>query len=262
MPRPLYSKFVDKAQSALTAAIEIYNKPSFDYREETFAMLATNAWELLLKARVLQLNKNKVSSLHVFAFGKTKLGKPSKRKVAKLNRTGTKLTKGLFECMSLLEERGADDLPSPVRKNLEALCEIRDGSVHYIHASSALAHQVLTVAVAAIKNFIRISIVWFKADLSNRISLMLPLAFISTTAIESVVVSKDESKLISYLAQLVAEDAAHADDFSVAINVDVNSTDPNLETRRKFSFRITQTLSELHSVKRIFANDIRGTTID
>jgi hypothetical protein len=40
----------EKSILAAVAAIEIYNKPDFHYREEAFALLATNAWELLLKA--------------------------------------------------------------------------------------------------------------------------------------------------------------------------------------------------------------------
>lgn len=43
----------EKSVDAMLAAIEIYNKPSFAYREESFAILAVNAWELLLKARLL-----------------------------------------------------------------------------------------------------------------------------------------------------------------------------------------------------------------
>jgi hypothetical protein len=38
----------------MLSAIEIYNKPDFKYREETFSILAINPWELLLKARLLQ----------------------------------------------------------------------------------------------------------------------------------------------------------------------------------------------------------------
>ena len=34
-----------KAEAAMMAAIEIYNKPDFKYREETFAILALNSWE-------------------------------------------------------------------------------------------------------------------------------------------------------------------------------------------------------------------------
>ena len=42
----------------MISAIEIYNKPSFAYREEAFTILALNAWELLIKAKLLSVNNN------------------------------------------------------------------------------------------------------------------------------------------------------------------------------------------------------------
>ena len=45
----------------MLAAIEVYNKPTFAYREESFAILAINSWELLLKARLLQLENNRLA---------------------------------------------------------------------------------------------------------------------------------------------------------------------------------------------------------
>lgn len=47
----------------MLSAIEIYNKPDFKYREETFAILAINSWELLLKARLLKLNSYRINSI-------------------------------------------------------------------------------------------------------------------------------------------------------------------------------------------------------
>jgi hypothetical protein len=44
-------QLVDRAIAATVAAIEIYNKPDFQYRNETFAVLAVNGWELLFKAK-------------------------------------------------------------------------------------------------------------------------------------------------------------------------------------------------------------------
>jgi hypothetical protein len=46
----------------LISAIEIYNKPAFAYREETFAILALNAWEISLKAELLNLRNNDLTS--------------------------------------------------------------------------------------------------------------------------------------------------------------------------------------------------------
>jgi hypothetical protein len=47
MKPPIYLKLFDKSVAAITAAVEIYNKPGFQYRDETFALLALNAWELI-----------------------------------------------------------------------------------------------------------------------------------------------------------------------------------------------------------------------
>src|SRR5208283_3351467 len=44
-----HTYLVEKAIDAAISAIEVYNKPRFRYREETFAILMLNAWELLLK---------------------------------------------------------------------------------------------------------------------------------------------------------------------------------------------------------------------
>jgi hypothetical protein len=59
-------ELLDKSIAAMVSAIEIYNKPDFLYRGETFAILAINSWELLLKSRYLLINKNKMSSLYVY----------------------------------------------------------------------------------------------------------------------------------------------------------------------------------------------------
>ncbi|MDT0341906.1 DUF3644 domain-containing protein [Streptomyces litchfieldiae] len=40
------------SKAAMVGAIEIYNKPRFEYRDEVFVILLMNAWELLLKAIV------------------------------------------------------------------------------------------------------------------------------------------------------------------------------------------------------------------
>ena len=63
----------------MISAIEIYNKPDFKYREETFAILAINSWELLLKAKWLKENNNKIRSLYVEEKVKKKNGENSKK---------------------------------------------------------------------------------------------------------------------------------------------------------------------------------------
>jgi hypothetical protein len=83
--RPKHSYFIDKATEAVVSAIEVYNKPGFRYREETFSILTLNAWELSLKARILKENKNSLRSIEVWERKPTKSSSPSKKLTPKRN---------------------------------------------------------------------------------------------------------------------------------------------------------------------------------
>lgn len=68
---------LEKSIAAMLSAIEIYNKPDFKYREDTFAVLCINAWELLLKAQVLHLSSNKLNAIYKTEYKTLKSGKKS-----------------------------------------------------------------------------------------------------------------------------------------------------------------------------------------
>lgn len=46
-------QLIDKSKEAFVLAIEIYNKPSIKYRLEGFSFFICNAWELMLKAHMI-----------------------------------------------------------------------------------------------------------------------------------------------------------------------------------------------------------------
>ncbi|PMG81091.1 hypothetical protein BCU84_00265 [Shewanella sp. 10N.286.51.B7] len=50
----LYNKLVKRSLNAFTVALEVYNRPSLENRIEAFAIMMTNAWELLLKSQILK----------------------------------------------------------------------------------------------------------------------------------------------------------------------------------------------------------------
>jgi len=50
----LTRQLLDKSQEAFILALEIYNKPTIKYRIEGFCLFFSNAWELLLKAKILE----------------------------------------------------------------------------------------------------------------------------------------------------------------------------------------------------------------
>lgn len=196
------ARLLHNAEAALISAIEIYNKPSFGYREETFAILALNAWELLLKAKVLEQHKNAVNSLSVFTTRQTAAGGQSKKKYVKLNRTGNKMTIGIDSCIDVLTKNGIA-IPDPVRKNLEALTEIRDNAVHYINASPQLSKQVLEIGTACLRNFIELGKLWMDLDLSSYSLYLMPIGFLPLEAATAMTISNHEQKVVNYLAGVI-----------------------------------------------------------
>lgn len=224
----LFTKLTDKAESALSAAVEIYNKPQFPYREGTFSILALNAWELLLKARIIQINDNDVKSIRVYETRQTKSGEPSKKRFLKRNRTGNPQTITLGTCVQLLEKSKSKFSPE-IKANLIGLVAIRDNSAHYISASPVLSRQVLELASAYIKNFVILAKDWFDRDFSNTFSLFLPLSFVDGQIdIDSVVVSPDESRLIQYLQSLATRESESNSPFAIAVRVQVKLERSNL----------------------------------
>ena len=51
-------KLVDKSIEAFILGLEIYNKPTIKYRIEGFSFFICNAWELMLKAELLNRNED------------------------------------------------------------------------------------------------------------------------------------------------------------------------------------------------------------
>ena len=95
---------LEKSVAAMLSAIEIYNKPDFKYREETFSVLCINAWELLLKAKVLNLASNKPAALYVMELRTLKNGEKSSVPRPKENRSGNPMSISLFESLKIIKE--------------------------------------------------------------------------------------------------------------------------------------------------------------
>jgi hypothetical protein len=160
--KAVYKQLVDKSVAAALAAIEVYNKPDFRYREESFVILLVNAWELLLKAKILKDSKNRLSSLYIHC------GK-NNRKI-KRSRTGNPLTIDLFAAMQKL------GLDAVVTENLSSLVEIRDTAVHF-HNDDGVRYVAFTLGVAALRNYQQLAKEWFKKNLASYHFYILPIGF-------------------------------------------------------------------------------------
>jgi len=100
-----FQELTDRAIAAMLAAIEVYNKPNFPYRAESFAALAVNAWELLLKAKWLVEHNNELSCLYV-REPPGRSDKPAKKPRIKKSRSGNPITHSAdFLATKLYEKR-------------------------------------------------------------------------------------------------------------------------------------------------------------
>jgi uncharacterized protein DUF3644 len=211
-----------KSESALFAAIEIYNKPNFRYREETFSILALNAWELLLKAKILSDHSNDPRSLYVYEQRKIKGDRKSQKLYIRRNRSGTPMTKSLGGILGHLQEHPSTRLNNSVRQNLLALEEVRNSACHFYSASPELARRVLELGTASVRNYIELARRWFDQDLTSYSLYLLPIGFVATPATAAAMpASRDEHALVEYLQALVR---ANADDINteLAISLQIN----------------------------------------
>jgi Protein of unknown function (DUF3644)/EC042_2821-lke REase len=97
---------VSNARSAMFAAVEIHNKPIFEYRYEVCTLLVVNAWELALKAYIAK----ELTSVRL------------------IKKDGT--TKPFPECIACVSSKIGKSF-EPVRLNLEILYEYRNKVAHF-----------------------------------------------------------------------------------------------------------------------------------
>lgn len=206
-------ELLDRAISAMMAAIEVYNKPDFPYRGECFTILAANAWELLLKAKWLAGHSNRLTSLYV------RQGGGAKRKRIKKTRGDNPMTYSLGYLVSKFREESK--LDENACRNLEILEELRDSAVHFYYANPELAERVQEIAMAAVRNFNVAARDWFGEDLSRFNFYLIPLSFANPSAqSETVAASGAEHRFLKFVARHEAQDAGSDSMYAVSVNVE------------------------------------------
>lgn len=217
----------------MLAAVEIYNKPNFAYREESFAILAINAWELLLKARILQLENNRLSSILLYEKRRKADGELSEKLYRKKNRSGTHLSVGLFQGFDRLVSVYGDTIPKAVRENLELVTEIRDNAVHFLNKGFDLGKAVQEIGTANLRNYMTLIRRWFGIDVAAYNFFLMPLAFVGHPSEASLnTLNSEERKLLEFLSERISGETGADPDYSVALRMDVKfsrSTDGTAE---------------------------------
>jgi hypothetical protein len=129
-----YRKLIANARAAMIAAIELYNKPQIEYRDEVVVILLVNAWELLAKA-VLSKSRNSI-------YYKKRRGEPYR-------------TLSIDD--ALRRAAVASSWPpgidgTPVTGNVRMLTIYRDNAIHFYNDGNFSA-LLYSLAQTAIINF-------------------------------------------------------------------------------------------------------------
>ena len=61
--RRLTKTLIYKSKDSFLLALELFNKPTIGYRAESFSILFSNAWELLLKAYIFETSGGRKQSI-------------------------------------------------------------------------------------------------------------------------------------------------------------------------------------------------------
>lgn len=214
---------VGKSRSACLSAVETYNRASAMYREETFAILMINAWELLLKARVMRENGGKVGALHELKPRRKKDGNPSKLKEVKRTRSGAPMTIGIDRCWKLVSGYSTDRIDEHCIANIEALVEIRDSATHFVAGDVLLRKKLTEIALGAVRNYVIAAQSWFGISFSDLNIASIPISFDLDQKEVDAVAKKSSEAVTRFLAHMQKVEAGLAkkeSDYSFTVKVD------------------------------------------
>ena len=218
---PIYRSLLDKSIGSMLSAIEIYNKPDFQYREETFAILAVNAWELLLKAQLLRSNKYKIRTIYEMHYATNKDGTRSKKRMeVATNRCGNPKTLSIYETLARLEL--IHSIKPNLKANIEALIELRDNAIHFTNTNQ-ITKQIQELGFACIKNYISIIKEWdLEIDLSSYNFYLMPLAYVDGRKMVDGALTAETANYINLIKAKLSNVDSTDTDYDIAISIDVD----------------------------------------
>lgn len=138
----IVSKLIEKSKEAFLVAIELYNKPTIKYRVEGFSFFICNAWELMLKAYII----NKYGESEIYY------------------KDNTDRTISLENCI----QKAFSNKNAPMRKNIEKICELRNQSTHFITEEYEMVY--IPLFQACVFNYIEKLQEFHGIDLTKEIS--------------------------------------------------------------------------------------------
>ena len=146
----LKERLLDKSIEAYVLSLETINRLTIEYRLESFCYLFCNAWELLLKAKIIH-DSGQEASIHY----------------KKKNKDDKAKSFSLRDCLKkvMLNEK------DPVRRNIERVEDLRDESVHLV--ISRIPRDVIGLFQSGAINYHNRLNKWFGESLADRYPLSM-----------------------------------------------------------------------------------------
>lgn len=191
------------AREALLAAVEIYNKPKAEYREQTVAFLLVNAWEVLIKARIVQQNNGKIQSIYQ----------------RKRNSRRFDCIDGDIRTIDLREALNQSGLPEDVKNNIKGLHKIRNRVTHLGILTSELKLLILEYSTASVQNFVKIYTNWFHESIE--VPYLLPLGFVGSVQTSIATYPAKQKELLNELSNMAKSQTSPDSGYSVVMQVKI-----------------------------------------
>ena len=189
----LSSRLLRNSQEAFLLAVEVYNKPTIRYRVEAFCFLLANAWELLLKAKLI---RDAHSSSVIFY-----------RKVRGQQRRSLSLRDAV--------KRVFQNENDPVRRNIEEITTLRDAGTHL--CVPELEPIYVGVFQASILNYSKKLKEWFRLEALEAGSPPMLSLVVDAATIDPVQIRKRHGKeVLDYLVETKRRLAQTASEIGVS----------------------------------------------
>lgn len=187
-------KLLEKSIEAFCMAIELYNKPTIKYRVEGFSMFICNAWELMLKAHMID-----------------QFGIPSIYYKDNPNRTLS-----LENCIQKIFTNNKD----PLRINLEKIIELRNISTHFITEEYEMVYVPLFQS--CILNFTEKILAFHNIDMTtiipqNFLTLSISMKALSETEIIAKYPEEIATKLLNKKTDIEDSSINYNEKFAIRI---------------------------------------------
>jgi hypothetical protein len=165
-----------------------------------------NAWELLVKAKILQDHGEDAGSVQ----------QKDKDGMVIPSRSGNPRT------ITIGEAIGRVTLDQVLKDHLFALVEFRDNAIHLMNESPMLKLKVQEVGTASLRNYLELAKEWFNMDLSRYNFYLMPMSFFHPHELQSYSINSEPEQhrnLLRFIGNLEAQQDQQEDRFSISLEL-------------------------------------------